>query len=116
MVLASFTNGTSIFSNINRLKDNESERLQSMIEALKILNVDVKLNDNNVLIKGKKDYFNKVTLSSYNDHRILMALSVFALLNKGCITINDIECINKSYPLFFTFLKEGCKEGAIQID
>ena len=116
MVLASFTNGTSTFSNINRLKDNESERLQSMIEALNILNVDVKLNDNNLLIKGKKDYFNKVTLSSYNDHRILMALCVFALLNKGCITINDIECINKSYPLFFTFLIKGCKEGAIQIN
>lgn len=116
MVLASFANGTSTLTNIDKLKDNETERLSNMIEALKTLNVDIKIEKDKVIIKGKKDYFNKVTLSSYNDHRIVMALSVFALLNKGCITINDVECINKSYPLFFEFLKNGCKQGAIQIN
>jgi 5-enolpyruvylshikimate-3-phosphate synthase len=45
-----------------------------------------------------------------------MALSIFALMNKGCITITDVECISKSDPNFFENLIKGCKEGAIQIN
>jgi 3-phosphoshikimate 1-carboxyvinyltransferase len=58
---------------------------------------------------------NNLTLSSYNDHRIVMALTIFALLNKGEITIKDVECINKSDPNFFNLLIKGCKENSIII-
>ena len=88
-----------------------------MIESLKLLNVEIRIDKNKdvINIKGKKDYFNKVTLSSYNDHRIVMALSIFATLNKGCITINDVDCISKSAPEFFYNLINGCKNNSIQI-
>lgn len=116
MVVASFANGTTVFKNVERLKHNESYRLSYMIGLLKTLNVDIKQMDDKVIIKGKKDYFNKVTLSCYSDHRIAMALSIFALMNKGCITITNIECVSKSDPLFFENLIKGCKQGAIQIN
>lgn len=116
MVVASFANGITTFNNVKKLKHNESYRLSYMIKLLKSLNVDIKQVDDKVTIKGKKDYFNKVTLSCYYDHRIAMALSIFALLNKGCITITDVECVSKSDPDFFENLIKGCKEGAIQIN
>lgn len=37
----------------------------------------------------------------YNDHRIVMALSVAAIKADGLVTITDRESINKSYPAFF---------------
>ena len=117
LVLASFTQGISTFKNYSKLQDKELERVNYMIDALKILNVELRINksQDNITIKGKKDYFNKVTLSSYNDHRIIMALSIFATLNKGCITITNIGYISKSDPDFFNNLMSGCKNSAIQI-
>ena len=113
MVVASFANGTSHFKNVDRLKIKESNRLKAMIDNLTLLNVNIKYKDNEVIITGKKEYFNNVTLNSFNDHRIAMALSVFALLNNGIIIIKDAQCVKKSEPDFFEILKKGCKENAI---
>ncbi|MDC0700430.1 3-phosphoshikimate 1-carboxyvinyltransferase, partial [Blautia wexlerae] len=41
------------------------------------------------------------TVKGYNDHRIVMALSIAALKADGPVTITDAESINKSYPAFF---------------
>ena len=84
-----------------------------MIDNLTLLNVNIKYKDNEVIITGKKEYFNNVTLNSFNDHRIAMALSVFSLLNNGIIIIKDAQCVKKSEPDFFEILKKGCKENAI---
>ena len=116
MVVASLSNGISTFSNLENLKDNEKDRVYNMINILKQLGVSININnDKTITIKGKKQYFNNVSIDCYNDHRILMALSVFALLNNGVITIDNIDCINKSDVNFFNNLIKGCKDSAIQI-
>lgn len=115
MVLACFSQGTSYIRNVNRLVYKESDRLKAMLDNLKLLNVDVRYENNVVSITGKKQYFNNVELNSHNDHRIAMALSVFALLNNGLITIKDVECVSKSYPSFYDDLINGCKTGSIEI-
>ena len=114
MVVASFANGKSTFYNINNLKDNEIDRIIKMVDILKKLNVSIDYKDNTINILGKKQYNNNIYISIYNDHRILMATTVFALLNNGKITISNIDCINKSDTTFFETLKQGCKDGAIQ--
>jgi 5-enolpyruvylshikimate-3-phosphate synthase len=43
-------------------------------------------------------------INSYNDHRIAMSISIAALFIKEDILINNIECINKSFPTFFNTL------------
>jgi 3-phosphoshikimate 1-carboxyvinyltransferase len=40
------------------------------------------------------------TLSSHKDHRVAMALTVAALAAEGESTIEDTECIEKTYPHF----------------
>jgi len=116
MVLASFTNGTSNISNVDRLKVKESNRLDVMLNHLTTLGVDIKYNNNNVIIKGKKDYSNRVTLDSYNDHRIIMALSLFATLNNGEITITNVDKVSKSDPNFFKYLIQGTKEHSVELN
>ena len=40
-------------------------------------------------------------VSSFNDHRIVMAMAVASCCCNGEITIDGAEAINKSYPTFF---------------
>ena len=40
-------------------------------------------------------------VDGYNDHRVVMALSIAALRADGLVTISDAESIRKSYPAFF---------------
>ena len=117
MIIASLSNGISTFTNLSKLKDNEIDRINNMIKVLRELNVSINVNnDDTITIKGKKEYYNNKTITCFDDHRILMALSVFALLNKGVITISNIDCINKSDINFFNNLIKGCKDSAIQIN
>lgn len=115
LVVASFALGISTFSNYSKLLEKEKERVDYMIKTLKELNVLIRvdLNKDIITIKGQKQYFNNVTISSNNDHRIVMALSIFAMLNQGKITITNIECVKKSMPDFFEYLILGCKDNSI---
>ena len=94
-VYALFSNGISTFKNVNRLKDKESNRLNAMLSNFDLLGVSYKLKDNELSIKGSKEYpfINGLT---YNDHRIAMSLIVFGLINENGINVDDLECIKKS--------------------
>ena len=71
------------------------------MSSLKELNVLIRvdLNKDIITIKGQKQYFNNVTISSNNDHRIVMAMSVILSAVGG--EIEGIEAVKKSYPGFF---------------
>ena len=103
-VLSSFCEGTSIIKGYQRLEYKESKRASAMICELRKCDVDISINDEEIIIKGKSLYNKDVTFDSHLDHRIAMALSVFATLNKGRTIIKDYDCINKSYPLFYKHL------------
>ena len=40
-------------------------------------------------------------VSGYNDHRMVMALSVLSAVSRGDIILRGAEAVNKSYPNFF---------------
>jgi 3-phosphoshikimate 1-carboxyvinyltransferase len=45
------------------------------------------------------------TTFSHDDHRIAMSLAVTALRCEGEVTIENAECVEKSYPTFFEDLE-----------
>ena len=53
-----------------------------------------------VTIRGQEVKTPNQILYPSNDHRILMALSILGTKVKEC-EIEDIKCVNKSYPNFF---------------
>ena len=75
-----------------------------MISELKKCGVDITMDSEKIIIKGASSYNVDVLFDSHFDHRVAMALSVFATLNKGTTLIIDYECINKSYPCFYKLL------------
>lgn len=103
-VLAAYNNGVMKFINTKRLEIKESNRLMAMKEELLKVKVDFEVGENQVIIKGDANRFGNYIFESHNDHRIAMAMSVFAVLNNGVSIIKGIECINKSYPNFINDL------------
>lgn len=93
----------STFHHINRLIYKESNRLEAIIKILDEIDAKYEINEDNIVIYPcsiNKDF----VLKSYNDHRIIMAISI--LVNDYKITINDYKGITKSYPNFFKHLKQ----------
>lgn len=99
-VTAALSKGRTCIFNAERLRIKESDRLFAMADGLNKLGGKVKETKDGLIIDGvEKLHAGKVC--GYNDHRIVMALSVAALNAGGCVEITDAESINKSYPNFF---------------
>ena len=85
-----------------RLKIKESNRGLAMKEELEKVGSQITLFEDEIVIKKLKPPVPKVPFSSHNDHRIVMALSLFATLFD--IEIDEYEAIDKSFPLYFEYL------------
>lgn len=101
MALASVSKGTTHFIHAKRLRAKESDRIDSMEKALRLLGVLVKSTEDEVWIEGTENLLGDVILDGCYDHRIVMALSILSIKAKGKITITGAEAIDKSYPTFF---------------
>lgn len=102
-VMASIFHGAH-FINTNRLKIKESNRINDLANELNKFGINVEEYDNEVVIKKQVVQNPTEILKGHNDHRIVMALSVFLTLTGGYI--EDEEAVKKSYPTFFEDLKE----------
>lgn len=99
-ILGACAEGTTRILGASRLKFKESDRLLAIHDGLKKLGVNVTETDDGLLIEGKK-YLNKANLNGFNDHRIVMALSIAAIRANDKVCISEAESISKSYPSFF---------------
>lgn len=105
-ILAMYANGTTKIYNAQRLRLKESDRIDAMETELKKLSCDIKSIKDEIIITGKKDYYALSNVYAHNDHRIAMSLAVAGTCLKSSITIENAECVNKSYPNFFDDLKK----------
>ena len=102
-VLASYTNGETNIVNAARLRMKESDRIEAMETELKKWGVDITSTFDSIQIHGKEHYKsnNTVEIFGHNDHRIVMAMTVFGLCAESECIIDDAQAITKSYPTFF---------------
>ena len=104
-VLACFANGTSQISGAQRLRFKESDRLSSLYVELKKMGAQIEMDTNSLTVTGPCA-LNSAVIDPHNDHRIAMACAIAALGAEGETTIRNAECVRKSYPQFFTHLKQ----------
>lgn len=111
-VLAACTPGKTVIYNASRLRYKECDRIAAMEAELKKFSVDISSTENEIVIIGKKKYenpdnvYNPLRIDSHNDHRIVMAMSIFALAGGISAQIENAQAITKSYPAFFEDLKK----------
>ncbi len=102
-VFGCFNDGKIILKNAEVARKKESNRLFAITNELKKMNGKIKETDDGLIIE-KSDLKSSV-VNSHSDHRIAMALSVASLAISGVSTIEDISCIDKTYPDFKQDLK-----------
>ncbi len=100
-VLCAFCKGESRIINAGRLRMKESDRLAAVSSELKHLGLDITEGTDYLIINGT-DVLHGTTVSSWNDHRIAMALSIAACRCEGQVSIMGAQtAVLKSYPDFF---------------
>ncbi|MGM9947535.1 3-phosphoshikimate 1-carboxyvinyltransferase [Floccifex sp.] len=102
-VLASFYPHQTKIIHAQRLRVKESDRIEAMETELKKWGVNIESTFDTITVFGKDNYCcpEVVELYGHNDHRIVMALTVFGLCAKSECIIDDAQAISKSYPHFF---------------
>lgn len=104
-ILACYAKGTSHIFGAHRLRLKESDRLESLYLDLTKMGAQITINSDGLIIDGGSPLHGGV-IDPHNDHRIAMACAVAALRADGETTIQNSECVRKSYPQFFTHLKQ----------
>jgi 3-phosphoshikimate 1-carboxyvinyltransferase len=102
--LACYAKGTSHIFGAHRLRLKESDRLESLYLELTKMGAQIAITSDGLIIEGAP--LHGAVIDPHNDHRIAMACAVAALGADGETTIQNAQCVRKSYPQFFTHLKQ----------
>lgn len=108
MVAASLAKGKSVFEDVRELRVKETDRIRSMSENLKKMRADIRVlktpKSEKIIVQGVRN-LSGATVRSFGDHRTAMSMVVAGLAAHGRTRIDDISCINKSFPNFLSLLK-----------
>lgn len=99
-ILAANCLGISYLHGIHRLINKESNRLISIMHLLTQLNITYEVQQDTLCIHGGIPQGN-TSIQSFNDHRIAMAATIAGLHCREIMSIQEAECVAKSYPSFF---------------
>ena len=107
-VLAAFCQGTSRLGGVGRLANKESDRAKAISEMLAQMGVKTTIEGDEMVIEGHSlsqrllngNLLKGGAYTSHHDHRMVMALKVAAIGADSPITIDDEECVAKSFPQF----------------
>ncbi len=98
-VLAAARTGTTRLLGAKNLRIKECDRLAVTAAALQACGVQVTVLDDGLEITGT-DSLKPAHLLTAHDHRMAMCFAVLGSLCRG-ITIDDKDCVRKSYPGFW---------------
>jgi len=125
MVAASLAKGRTIFEGVSELRVKETDRIRSMSWNLKKMGASITVFSatsrggstkhfggnfggktagvERIVIRGIKQ-LKATRVRSFGDHRTAMSMIVAGLAASGKASIDDISCINKSFPNFISLL------------
>lgn len=101
-ILAATATGTSEFVGISRGRIKESNRVAAVVEGLRRLGLEITEERDRLLITGNEPH--NAIIESWKDHRIAMAFAILGLKNGG-ITINNADCVSKTFPGFWKIIE-----------
>ena len=108
-VMAACASGETIICDAAELKVKESDRIATVVENLTAMGVDVTPTDDGMIIRGLSNKKGSAPLfgapiKTYLDHRIAMSFAVASLVADGPTTLDHPECVDISYPKFYSTL------------
>lgn len=99
-VLALFADGPCTVRNIASWRVKETDRIAAMATELRKLGAAVEAGPDDLRISPPVAINTGVAIDTYDDHRMAMCFSL-AVLGGVAVTINDPECVAKTFPEYF---------------
>jgi 3-phosphoshikimate 1-carboxyvinyltransferase len=109
-VAACRAEGTFTLTDARELRVKESDRIATVVEGLGRLGARVRELPDGLVVEGGAP-LRGARVRSHGDHRIAMALAVAALAADGPTEIDGADCVNVSFPEFFSLLARGTGRG-----
>jgi 3-phosphoshikimate 1-carboxyvinyltransferase len=110
-ILALFAEGTSIIRNIASWRVKETDRIAAMATEMRKLGAIIDEGTDYLRIAPPAKITPNVVIDTYDDHRMAMCFSLVSLGGVP-ITINDPECVAKTFPDYFDVLATLTKAAA----
>jgi 3-phosphoshikimate 1-carboxyvinyltransferase len=107
VVIAAALGKNMAFTGLETLKIKETDRIAALQNEL--AKIGVTLTENNLVYTlncDKLHFPDKITIATYEDHRMAMAFAPLALLVKE-VEIEEMQVVEKSYPYFWDDLKKA---------
>ena len=98
-VLAAVARGATSITDAAELRVKESDRIAAIKRELGTLGVRIDERPDGIVIPGGQR-FRGAHVSSGGDHRMAMALAVAGLVADGETVVEDVECVQTSFPTF----------------
>ena len=97
-VAGCFAEGETHLYNAGVCREKECDRIAISREILGKMNADIKQTEDGLIIK--KSELRGMEFDSYDDHRMVMAMSVAGMGATGTTVIRNSECVKKTFPMF----------------
>ena len=97
--------GESVVKNAQELRVKESDRISVVVAGLRACGIEVDEYEDGYKVVGGE--LKKGVVDSDGDHRIAMSFIIAGL--KCGMEVNDLDCINTSFPNFFELLQKITK-------
>ncbi|MBW6488709.1 3-phosphoshikimate 1-carboxyvinyltransferase [Sulfurimonas sp.] len=94
--------GMSVVKNAEELRVKESDRISTVVNGLRACGIEVDEVHDGYSVRGGK--LKEAVIDSHGDHRIAMSFIIAGL--KCGMSVNDVDCINTSFPNFFDILRK----------
>lgn len=119
-LMACFAKGQTIIKDAHELRVKESDRIAIMTENLGAMGADIIDTDDGFIINSRSDNtiptLHGASINCSMDHRIAMTFAVAGLNADGETVITDSDCVDVSYPGFFTQLEQLFSQNQSQKD
>lgn len=101
-IAASCAEGKTVLTGAEELRVKESDRIQAMVDGLKLLGVEAEGTPDGAVIEGfgSEGSFSGGEVDSVDDHRIAMSFTMASLRASGDITVKDCANVATSFPGF----------------
>lgn len=119
-LMACFAKGQTIIKDAHELRVKESDRIAIMTENLGAMGADIIDTEDGFIINSRSNntipvlYGTNINCSM--DHRIAMTFAIAGLNADGETIITDSDCVDVSYPGFFTQLEQLFSQNQSQKD
>lgn len=103
-VLGSTADGYTVIEGAEELRVKETDRIYAICKNLLAMGVDVIERKDGFIVNGP-NILQSASIESFGDHRISMAFTIAGLSSGSFNKIDDMNCVNISFPEFLDKLQ-----------